>query len=105
VKYARVWFTLTGLLAASAANAWITQSGARITRLIQFEAGISRDFTLVEFSTGDRCRILHTEKELLAFTLALYMADKPVSFSCYDSTEDPGSSAYPSHKLHRIFGD
>jgi hypothetical protein len=105
VKHMRMSFALTGLLAASAANAWITQSGATIARLIQFEAGLSRDYTLVEFSTGDRCRILHTEKELLALTIALYMADRPVSYACYDSTEDPGSSAFPSHKLHRIIAD
>ena len=105
MKYGRLILSVIGLLAASAANAWITQTGAHITRLIQFEAGISRDYTLVEFTTGERCRILHTEKELLALTLSLYIAEKAVSFTCYDSTEDPGSSSFPSHKLHRIMAD
>ena len=102
--YKKILLGLAGLLFASSASAWVTQSAVHITALIQFEAGISRDYTLIEFSSGERCRVLHTEKELLALVLSLYAMDKPVNIVCYDTQDDPGASGYLSRKLHRITG-
>ncbi len=96
---------LSTLLAVPTANAWINQDNVQILRLIQFEGGIYRDYTLVEFSGGARCRVLHADRELLALTMSLYMAGKTVSAVCYDLQDDPGGSAFPSHKLHRIVGN
>ena len=71
--------------------------------MIQFENGIGRDYTLLEFSSNSGlCRIPHAEKELYSFTLSLYLAGKKMNVVCYDTVEDPGNSGYPSHKLHRI---
>lgn len=89
---------------SSSSFAWVDHQNVTITRLIQFEGGIGRDYTVLEFSNnGARCRIPHEYKELLSFALATHFASKSVSVVCHDSQEDPGGSAFPSHKLHRIF--
>lgn len=83
--------------------AWVFIDGVTITRLIQFERGIYRDYAVVEFSgESTKCRIPYDDKELLSVTLAAHFANQTVSVVCYDLEDDPGSSGYPSHKLHRL---
>jgi hypothetical protein len=94
----------SGLFLAPIANAWVTPNEVQILRLIQFESGIGRDYTIIEFSGSVRCRVQHSDKELLSLTMMLYATGKSVSAVCYDTLDDPGGSGYPSYKLHRITG-
>lgn len=98
-----ILLTLTLVLPLSA-NAWVTADNVTIKSLVQFESGISRDYTIVEFSNGAMCRIPHstTDKELYSFALALYMAGKKVWFHCHNTASDPGASGYNTHLLHRL---
>lgn len=91
------------LIAPLQANAFVFINDAQIDTLIQFEGGLGRDFTLLNFSNSEaRCRISHDDKELYTFALSLYMAKKTVDVVCHDALEDPGGSTYKSHKLHRL---
>ena len=84
--------------------AWVQNDNVTIENIYQFEAGINRDYAILEFSNnGPRCRVPFVEKELYSLALSLYMAGKTVSVVCHDSEEDPGGSTKPSHKLHRLY--
>lgn len=98
-------FAFFSLLAISQAGfAWVNHDNVVITRIIQFEGGIGRDYSILEFSgNGPRCRIPHLEKEFFSFALAAHMAQRPISAICHDEAEDPGASSYTTHKLHRLY--
>lgn len=92
------------LLCFQQSHAWVNHDDVTISSIIQFESGIGRDYSILEFSNnGARCRINHTDKELFSFALAAHLANKSVSVVCHDQADDPGASAYLTHKLHRIY--
>ena len=87
------------------AFSWVASGGAKIENLVMHEEGIGRDKTIIQFKDSvngfeANCYINYSEKNLTSLVLALYMADKSVTFHCGDGSEVIGS--YTAHKLHRI---
>lgn len=91
------------LLTPLTSNAWVNHNDVTITRIMQFEGGLNRDYAILYFSNnGGACRVLYSEKELYSFVLSIHMAGKSVNAICHDEQDDPGGSMIPTHKLHRV---
>jgi hypothetical protein len=94
---------LSSLWSFSATAALEFINNTSIKSLIQFEADIGRDYTILTFSGSETmCRIPYTEDKLYTFALSLYMAGKKADFVCGETVSDPGGSTFNTRKVHRI---
>jgi hypothetical protein len=91
------------VIVSQSANAWVSASNASVLKVIQFEEGIGRNYTVATISDGTKtftCYVAYNEKLVTTSLLALYMTGKTATIHCHDTPLDIGG--FSSHKLHRL---